>query len=177
MQSHSPSGAVLNPSQFMYNRSSHNSHCTMSSQDSGIEQRQNKLVSQVWLFWNLAVFGYRGKGSKTTSLQTLNIRQDASSNALTIRMFWIKSILWYALERKVSSIFTRTLRMVFSLSFVGGSKFAEGGPNPPGHRDDVSSHLKYYQLSSEILDYKLILFRSSHFDHDVEKNTTVIGMF
>ena len=124
MQSHSPSGAVLNPSQFMYNRSSHNSHCTMSSQDSGIEQRQNKLVSQVWLFWNLAVFGYRGKGSKTTSLQTLNIRQDASSNALTIRMFWIKSILWYALERKVSSIFTRTLRMVFSLSFV-----VLGGPN------------------------------------------------
>ena len=27
-------------------------------------------------------------------------------------------------------------------------------------RDDVSSHLKYYQLSSEILEYKLILFRS-----------------
>ena len=44
-----------------------------------------------------------------------------------------------------------------------------GGPNPPGHRDDVSSHLKYYRLSSEILDYKLILFRSGHFDHDMEK--------
>ena len=33
------------------------------------------------------------------------------------------------MERKVSSIFTRTLRMMFSLSFVGGSKSAEGGPN------------------------------------------------
>ena len=52
-----------------------------------------------------------------------------------------------------------------------------GGPNPPGHRDDVSSHLKYYRLSSEILDHKLILFRSGHFDHDMEKNITVIGIF
>ena len=52
------------------------------------------------------------------------------------------------------------------------------GPNPPGHRDDVSSQLKYFQLSSEILDYKLILFRSGHFDHDImEKKITVIGMF
>ena len=114
MQSHSSSEAVLNPS-----------HCTMSSQHSGIEQWQNKLVSQVCFLLNLTVFGYRGKGSKTTSLQTLNIRQDASSYALTIRMFWIKNILWYALERKVSSTFTRTLRMVFSLSFVGGFKSAE----------------------------------------------------
>ena len=37
------------------------------------------------------------------------------------------------------------------------------------YRDDVSSHLKHYQLSSEILEYKLILFRSGHFDHDMEK--------
>ena len=45
-------------------------------------------------------------------------------------------------------------------------------------QNDVSSHLKYYQLSSEILDYKLILFRSGHFDHDImEKKITVIGMF
>ena len=44
-------------------------------------------------------------------------------------------------------------------------------------RDDVSSYLKYYQLSSEILDYKLILFRSGQFDHDMEKDITVIGMF
>ena len=43
--------------------------------------------------------------------------------------------------------------------------------------DDVLSYLKYYQLSSEILDYKLILFRSGQFDHDMEKNLTVIGMF
>ena len=37
----------------------------------------------------------------------------------------------------------------------------------PECRDDVASYLKYYQLSSEILDYKLILFRSGHFDHDI----------
>ena len=43
--------------------------------------------------------------------------------------------------------------------------------------DDVSSYLKYYQLSSEILDYKLILFHSGQFDHDMEKDITVIGMF
>ena len=52
-----------------------------------------------------------------------------------------------------------------------------GGPNPLGHRDDVSSCLKYYQLSSEILDYQLILFRSGHFDHNMEKNITVVIMF
>ena len=63
---------------------------------------------------------------------------------------------------------------MFSLSSVGGGG---GGPNSLGHRDDVSSHLKYYQLSSEILDYKLILFRSGQFDHDMEKDITVIGMF
>ena len=82
--------------------------------------------------------------------------------------------------------------MMFSLSFVGGSKSVEGGPypltdlnrglnlggpNPLGHRDDVSSCLKYYQLSSEILDYQLILFRSGHFGHNMEKNITLIGMF
>ena len=50
----------------------------------------------------------------------------------------------------------------------GGSKSA-GCPNPLWHRDDVSSHLKYYQLFREILEYKLILFRSGHFDHDMEK--------
>ena len=44
-------------------------------------------------------------------------------------------------------------------------------------RDDISSYLKYYQLSSEILDYKLMLFRSGQFDHDIEKNIKVIGMF
>ena len=30
----------------------------------------------------------------------------------------------------MSSIFIRTLRMMFSLSFIGGSKSAEGGSNP-----------------------------------------------
>ena len=33
----------------------------------------------------------------------------------------------FLLEREVSSIFTGTLRTTFSLSFVGGSKSAEGG--------------------------------------------------
>ena len=69
-------------------------------------------------------------------------------------------------KRKVLSISTRTLRMMFSLSSVGVQIT----------RDDVTSHLKYYQLSSEILEYKLILFRSGHFDHDMEK-ITVFGMF
>ena len=60
----------------------------------------------------------------------------------------------------------------------GGSKSVKGGPYPPADlnwgvqircdRDKVSSHLKYCQLSSEILKYKLILFRSGHFDHDME---------
>ena len=63
-------------------------------------------------------------------------------------------------QRKVLSISTRTLRMMFSLSSVGGVQIT---------RDDVSSHLKYYQLSSELLDDELILFRSSHFDHVMEK--------
>ena len=49
--------------------------------------------------------------------------------------------------------------------------------NPLWHRDDVTSYLKYYQLTSEILDYKLILFGSGHFDHNMEKNITVIGIF
>ena len=44
----------------------------MSSQHTGIEQWQNELVSQVCLLLNLAVFDYREKGWKTTSLQTLN---------------------------------------------------------------------------------------------------------
>ena len=62
--------------------------------------------------------------------------------------------------------------------FGRGVQICEGGgPYPLWHRDDVSSYLKYYQLSSEILDYKLILFRSGHFDHDMEKNIIVVGMF
>ena len=66
---------------------------------------------------------------------------------------------------------------------IFASGFGPGGPNLAGSksagtpRDDVSSYLKYYQLSSEILDYKLILFRSGQFDHDMEKNITVIGIF
>ena len=72
---------------------------------------------------------------------------------------------------------------------MGGSKSAKGGGGPYPladlnrgvqircDRDNISSHLKYYQLSSETLEYKLILFRSGHFDHDMEKNITVIGMF
>ena len=66
---------------------------------------------------------------------------------------------------------------------IFASEFGPGGPNLGGSksagtpREDVSSYLKYYQLSSEILDYKLILFRSGQFDHDMEKNITVIGIF
>ena len=41
-------------------------------------------------------------------------------------------------------------------------------------RDDVSSHLKYYQLSSEILEYKLSLFWSSHLGLDMEKIKQVL---
>ena len=39
--------------------------------------------------------------------------------------------------------------------------------------DDVSSYMKYYQLSSEILHYKLILFLPGQLDHDMEKDITV----
>ena len=42
MQNLSLSGAVLNTSQLMWNHSSHDSLCTMSSQHSGIEQQQKK---------------------------------------------------------------------------------------------------------------------------------------
>ena len=67
----------------------------------------------------------------------------------------------------------------------GGSKSVKGGPYPLADlnwgvqircdRDNVSSHLKYYQLSSEILKYKLILFRSIWPRYG--NNITVIGMF
>ena len=36
-------------------------------------------------------------------------------------------------------------------------------------QDDVSSHLKYYHLSSKILEYELILFRSGHFGLEMGK--------
>ena len=59
------------------------------------------------------------------------------------------NILYHALKRKVLPISTRTLRTMFSLgSVAGGSKSAEMGPYPLGHRDDISSHLKYYRLYS-----------------------------
>ena len=38
----------------------------------------------------------------------------------------------------------------------------------PEFRDVVSIHLKYYQLSSQILEYKLSLFWSGHFGPDME---------
>ena len=59
--------------------------------------------------------------------------------------FKLKKILWYALERKVLSFSTKTLKMMFSLNFVVGSKSAEGGPNPPGH------HRHYAYLSTLVL--------------------------
>ena len=70
MQSHSPPGAVLNPSQHMYNHSSHTLHYTMSSPTLG--EQWNKLVSKVCLLLNLNVFDYSGKESKANFLQTLN---------------------------------------------------------------------------------------------------------
>ena len=36
-------------------------------------------------------------------------------------------------------------------------------------QDDVSSYLKYYHLSSKILEYELILFRSGHFGLEMGK--------
>ena len=39
----------------------------------------------------------------------------------------------------------------------------------PECQDDVSSYLKYYHLSSKILEYELILFRSGHFDLEMGK--------
>ena len=44
-------------------------------------------------------------------------------------------------------------------------------------RDVVSRPLKYYQLFNEIREFELILFWSSHFRLDMEKNKTKIGMF
>ena len=38
-----------------------------------------------------------------------------------------------------------------------------------GMPNDVSSHSNYYQLSSEILKYKLILFHSDHSNLEIEK--------
>ena len=64
--------------------------------------------------------------------------------ALAIRMYRIKNLLSCTLERKVLPISTRTLRMMFSLSFVGGSEsvsgFGRGGggggvPYPPADLD------------------------------------------
>ena len=52
----------------------------------------------------------------------------------------------------------------------GGVQICEGGSISACDRDDVSNHLMYYQLFSEILEYELILFRSSHFDYDIEKS-------
>ena len=64
---------------------------------------------------------------------------------------------------------------------ISPSGFGLGGPNPREVQfrcdTETTNYLKYYQLTSEILDYKLILFGSGHFDHNMEKNITVIGMF
>ena len=57
-----------------------------------------------------------------------------------------------------------------SMVWGGGVQICEGGSISACDRDDVSSHLMYYQLFSEILEYELILFRSSHFDYDMEKS-------
>ena len=92
---------------------------------------------------------------------------------LPVRMHWQYACFelkaYFSIKNVEDDVFTQ---------FCWGVQIRAGGQNPLGHRDDVSSHLKYYHLSSEILDYKLILFRSGHFDHDImEKKITVIGMF
>ena len=92
---------------------------------------------------------------------------------LPVRMHWQYACFelkaYFSIKNVKDDVFTQ---------FCWGVQIRAGGQNPLGHRDDISSHLKYYHLSSEILDYKLILFRSGHFDHDImEKKITVIGMF
>ena len=43
---------------------------------------------------------------------------------------------------------------------------------PPG-----TTYRAIWSTTGEILDYKLILFRSGQFDHDMEKEIKVIAMF
>ena len=85
-------------------------------------------------------------------------------------MLWLKRTSTKKLANRISYIIWYKGRLK--------GKFGRGGPNLRRGvhirqriwtGGDVSSYLKYYRLSSEILEYKLILFRSGHFDHDMEK--------
>ena len=74
------------------------------------------------------------------TIQVIFLNKGQIVYALAIRMYRIRNLLSRALERKVLPISTRTLRMMFSLSFVGGSKsvsrFGRGGvPHPPADLD------------------------------------------
>ena len=74
------------------------------------------------------------------TIQVIFLNKGQIVYALAIRMYRIRNLLSCALERKVLPISTRTLRMMFSLSFVGGSisvsGFGRGGvPYPPADLD------------------------------------------
>ena len=45
------------------------------------------------------------------------------------------------------------------------------------YQDVVSSHLKYYQVSNEILEYKLSLFWSGNFGPDMEEIKQLLECF
>ena len=63
---------------------------------------------------------------------------------------------------------------------IFASRFGSGGPNLAGSKSagTPGRRIELFEApSSEFLDYKLILFRSGQFDHDMEKNITVIGIF
>ena len=87
----------------------------------------------VWRFWMMVMFF-------SITIQVIFLNKGQIVYALAIRMYRIRNLLSRALERKVLPISTRTLRMMFSLSFVGGSKsvsrFGRGGvPHPPADLD------------------------------------------
>ena len=128
----------------MSNHSPRTLHCFMSSQHSGIEQSQNRLIVEILSL--IESSGVRLSRKRLKNDLSPNIKLNACAFSLGQKkqpkgfpaascMFWIKNILWYALKRKVLSISTRTSRMMFSLSFVGGSKSAEGGPYPQADLD------------------------------------------
>ena len=87
---------VLDPSQLMCNHSSHNSHCTMSSQHSGIEQWQNKLVSQIFLSLNRDdVERSFSKDSQTNDCDTLADMARTEYFAGILKTKTVLKIKWY----------------------------------------------------------------------------------
>ena len=91
-------------------------------------------------------------------------------------LYWGNVMLWLK-RTSTKKLANRISYIIWYKGCIKG-KFGRGGPNLRRGvhirqriwtGGDVSSYLKYYRLSSEILEYKLILFRSGHFDHDMEK--------